>query len=70
MMQVYTIVVPNTIAIAVGTAVASRSPHRSVREKLPHTAPPLGQTITSLLLVVATVSFQLIRSPAQSLVYR
>ena len=33
--------------IAVGTAVASRPPHRSVREALPHTAPPLGQTITT-----------------------
>ncbi len=32
--------------IAVGTAVASRPPHRSVLEGLPHTAPPLDQTIT------------------------
>jgi len=33
--------------IAVGTAIAGRPPHRSVREVLPHTAPPLGQTITT-----------------------
>ena len=32
--------------IAVGTALSGRPPHRSVREVLPHTAPPLGQTIT------------------------
>lgn len=40
--------VPNTIAIAVGTAIAGRPPHRSVREELPHTAPPLGRTIAAL----------------------
>ena len=28
--------------IAVGTAIAGRPPHRSVREELPHTAPPLS----------------------------
>jgi len=28
--------------IAVGTALTGRPPHRSVREELPHTAPPLG----------------------------
>ena len=28
--------------IAVGTALAGGPPHRSVREELPHTAPPLG----------------------------
>jgi len=28
--------------IAVGTAIAGRPPHRSVRAELPHTAPPLG----------------------------
>ena len=31
--------------IAVGTAVAGGPPHRSVREELPHTAPPLGTTV-------------------------
>ena len=31
--------------IAVGTAVTSRPPHRSVRDGLRHTAPPLGRTI-------------------------
>jgi len=31
--------------IAVGTAVASRPPHRSVRDGLRHTAPPSGRTI-------------------------
>ena len=42
--------------IAVGTAVTSRPPHRSVREGLPHTAPPLGRTIAnniSLPVVIA-----------------
>ena len=28
--------------IAVGTAIAGHPPHRSVREELPHTAPPLS----------------------------
>jgi hypothetical protein len=28
--------------VAVGTAVACRPPHRSVRAELPHTAPALG----------------------------
>ncbi len=32
--------------IAVGTTVTGRPPHRSVREELPHAAPPSGQTIT------------------------
>ena len=41
--------------IAVGTAVAGGPPHKSVREELPHTAPPLGITvkITSSLPAVA-----------------
>ena len=30
-------------AIAVGTVVADRPPHRSVREALPHTAPTLSR---------------------------
>ena len=34
--------------LAVETAVASRPPHRSVREGFPHTAPPSGQTIALL----------------------
>ena len=40
---------------AVGTAVAGSPPHRSVREELPHTAPPLGITVkmTSSLPAVA-----------------
>ena len=32
-------------AFAVGTALSGRPPHRSVREELPHTAPPLGMTV-------------------------
>ena len=35
-------------SIAVGTAVSGGPPHRSVREGLPPTAPPLGQTISTL----------------------
>ena len=35
------------LGIAVGTTVTGRPPHRSVREGLPHTAPPSGQTITN-----------------------
>ena len=31
--------------IAVGTVVADRPPHRSVREALPHTAPPSGLSL-------------------------
>ena len=31
-----------TMTIAVGTAIAGRPPHRSVRAELPHTALPLG----------------------------
>jgi len=31
-----------TQVIAVGTAIAGRPPHRSVREELPHTALPLS----------------------------
>jgi hypothetical protein len=38
----------STQSIAVGTAVTGGPPHRSVREGLPHTAPPLGQTISTL----------------------
>jgi len=30
--------------IAVGTAIAGRPPHRSVREELPHTAPALSRS--------------------------
>jgi hypothetical protein len=30
------------VAVAVGTAVTCRPPHRSVRAELPHTAPALG----------------------------
>jgi hypothetical protein len=33
--------------IAVGTVITGRPPHRSVREELPHTAPPSGQTIAA-----------------------
>ena len=34
-----------TADIAVGTALTGRPPHRSVREELPHTAPPSGMTV-------------------------
>jgi|GEM_PF-4088628 len=44
--------VPNSIGIAVGTAVTSRPPHRSVRDGLCHTAPPSGQTIAKIPLPV------------------
>ncbi len=47
---------PREKGIAVGTTVTGRPPHRSVREELPHTAPPSGQTITkrvSLPVVIA-----------------
>ncbi len=47
---------PRQKGIAVGTTVTGRPPHRSVREELPHTAPPSGQTITkrvSLPVVIA-----------------
>ena len=30
-------------SVAVGTPVAQRPPHRSVRAELPHTAPTLGE---------------------------
>ena len=33
------------LKIAVGTAVSGGPPHISVREELPHTAPPSGTTV-------------------------
>ena len=36
--------------IAVGTAIAGRPPHRSVRAELPHTAPPLGSDVRDVAI--------------------
>jgi len=56
--------------IAVGTAVASGPPHRSVREALPHTAPLSGVTVKTFpslrAVLAAFVEYSL--NPAQSLV--
>jgi hypothetical protein len=48
-------VADQTKTIAVGTAVASGPPHRSVREYLPHTAPPSGRTIAKTPLPVVII---------------
>ena len=45
-----------TNGIAVGTAVASRPPHRSVREELPHTAPTLGRSRNCFTIAVQPAS--------------
>jgi hypothetical protein len=47
----YTATLAGETPIAVGTVIADRPPHRSVREVLPHTAPPLGQTIAMQYIV-------------------
>jgi hypothetical protein len=54
--------------IAVGTAVASRPPHRSVREELPHTAPTLGQTsrLSRVFTALRTTWFCSALSPAHA----
>ena len=54
----------NTVRIAVGTAVAGGPPHRSVRECLPHTAPPLGITVKTSLPAVAA-RHDALQSPAR-----
>ena len=52
--------------IAVGTVIADRPPHRSVRDELRHTAPPSGQTIADIPLpVVIAVPLQLMLDSAQ-----
>ena len=39
----------SALRIAVGTAIADRPPHRSVRAELPHTAPPLDTSVEALI---------------------
>ena len=46
------ITIDKFIFIAVGTAVAGGPPHRSVREELPHTAPPLGITVRRIRITL------------------
>ena len=41
-LPIHEVGVAKTTVVAVGTALAGRPPHRSVREELPRTAPPLG----------------------------
>ena len=35
----------STLGVAVGTSIAARPPHRSVRAGLPHTAPPSDTSV-------------------------
>src|ERR1017187_8642292 len=39
------------VRVAVGTAIADRPPHRSVRAGLPHTAPPLDTSVKTNIRV-------------------
>ena len=55
----------NAFTGALGTAIAGRPPHRSVSEVLPHTAPPLGQTITHRVTCRGYRAAPMMLTPAQ-----